>query len=359
MPLPTEDVVGVLADNLRRRGSVLPIPVRRAARWARELDLPRGGPTVLYTGMMYQLVPHIERLVAWERYVDAPAVAKHLGPARLKRVTGLARRANRHINGLGLIGLLPVGKGEHDRVPANVALLLRQAGVSFGYLYEDDLYAGTLAWDLGAREAVTEHARKVAAIFVKHGVREVITIDPHTTHMLRSVYPELVPGYDVTVRSYLEVLAERGFPSLAGSSAKRERVTVHDSCVYARYEGVVGEPRALLQAAGLNIVEPENSKERTWCCGGPAESLYPEKAAAVAATRVGELSAAAPQCVTMCPICLVNLRKAADGKVRFRDISDYLVEALGTSNGPAGAGGRGLGQAVTSPRAEMVTSSPR
>ena len=57
MPLPTRDVVGILADNLRLRGSVLPIPARRATRWARELDLPRGGETVLYTGMMYQLVP--------------------------------------------------------------------------------------------------------------------------------------------------------------------------------------------------------------------------------------------------------------------------------------------------------------
>ncbi len=28
----------------------------------------------------------------------------------------------------------------------------------------------------------------------------------------------------------------------------------------------------------------------------------------------------------MCPICLVNLRKSADG-MRFRDISEYLVEA--------------------------------
>jgi hypothetical protein len=28
----------------------------------------------------------------------------------------------------------------------------------------------------------------------------------------------------------------------------------------------------------------------------------------------------------MCPICLVNLRKAADGTLRVRDISQYLRE---------------------------------
>ncbi len=28
----------------------------------------------------------------------------------------------------------------------------------------------------------------------------------------------------------------------------------------------------------------------------------------------------------MCPICLVNLRKAANGTLRVRDISEYLRE---------------------------------
>ncbi len=40
----------------------------------------------------------------------------------------------------------------------------------------------------------------------------------------------------------------------------------------------------------------------------------------------------------MCPICLVNLPKAGDG-MRFRDISDYLVEA---STRPPGARGAGV-----------------
>jgi len=310
MALPTRDVIGILVDNLRLRGSVLPIPARRATRWARELDLPRGGETVLYTGLMYQLIPYIERLVNLEQ---------RLGDSPLARFSGLARRANRFVNGAGLVARPPAGeRAEYDRVPANVARLLRQAGVEFGYLYEDDLYSGALAHDLGADEAVAAHARRVAGLFRKHGVKEVITIDPHTTTMLRSVYPKCVDGYDVRVRSYLEVLAERGLPVRTALSGK---VVLHDSCVYARYEDVVGEPRELLAAAGLAVGEPENAGKLTWCCGGPAEALYPAKAAAVAAKRVEQLREVAPDCVTMCPICLVNLRKSAHGTMRFRDIS--------------------------------------
>ena len=319
MALATRDVVGILADNLRKRGSVLPISARRATHWARELNLPRGGETVLYTGMMYQLIPYIERLVSLEQ---------RLGDSPLARFSGLARRANRLVNGIALVARPPADeRAEYDRVPANVARLLQQAGVSFGYLYEDDLYAGALTYDLGADEVVAAHARRVAGIFREHGVREVITIDPHTTTMLRSVYPELLGGFDVRVRSYLEVLAERDLRlgALAGE------VVVHDSCVYARYENVIEEPRQLLAAAGLTVREPANARTLTWCCGGPAESLYPAKAETVAAKRVEQLREVAPDCVTMCPICLVNLRKAANGTVRFRDISEYLVEAVSSS----------------------------
>jgi hypothetical protein len=57
MSLPIEPVVGLLADNLRKRRSVMPLTSRRATRWAARLDLPMEGETVLYTGLMYQIIP--------------------------------------------------------------------------------------------------------------------------------------------------------------------------------------------------------------------------------------------------------------------------------------------------------------
>ena len=201
MPLPTGFILGLLADNMRLRRSVLPIPTRRATAWAHGLDLRRGGPTVLYTGQMYQLIPYIERLVEAER---------RLADTPLARMTGLGRRVNRIVNISAFLARPGAPeRATYDQVPIDVAGLLAAAGVEFGYLYGDDLYSGALAYDLGLDDAVAVQARRVAAVFAKHGVREVITIDPHTTHMLRSVYPELLDKFDVRVRTYLEVLAER------------------------------------------------------------------------------------------------------------------------------------------------------
>jgi len=333
MPLPTGEVIGILADNLRIRGSVLPISKRRVTRWARGLDLPHGGETVLYTGMMYQLIPYIEGLVKAE---------KRLGDSPLAKLTWLGRKINRVVN-ISAFMARPSAKlrAVYNEVPVNVALLLKEAGIEFGYLYKDDLYSGALAHDLGADEVVADHARNVYEVLRRRGVRRIITIDPHTTNMLRSVYPKLIPGYDIEVKSYLEVLAERELVPRTNLSGE---VVIHDPCVFARYEGVIEEPRRLLAATGLTLREPEKSGRMTWCCGGPVESLYPEKAEANARRRVEQLQEAAreadgvpgreagrgvaPEVATMCPMCFVNLTGAAPENVAFHDASHYLRRAF-------------------------------
>jgi Fe-S oxidoreductase len=317
MPLPTGDVIGILADNLRLRRSVLPISKRNATRWARGLDLPRGGDTVLYTGMMYQLIPYIEGLVK---------VEKRLGGSWLARFTGLGRKINRIINVSAFMARPSAQlRDEYNRVPIEVAGLLKKAGVGFGYLYEDDLYTGALAHDLGADEAVAAHARRVYAVLKRHGVKSVITIDPHTTNMLRSVYAKLIPGYDIEVKTYLEVLGTR---ELALARGLQRELVLHDPCVFARYENVVKEPRELLVRAGATVHDPEKSGRMTWCCGGPVEALYPEKAEDNARKRVEQLSEAGSEVVTMCPMCLINLSNAASDGVKFQDISHYLHRAF-------------------------------
>ena len=47
-------------------------------------------------------------------------------------------------------------------------------------------------------------------------------------------------------------------------------VAIHDSCVYARYEGVIDEPRRLLASTGLSVAEPKDAGSRTCAGGGPA-----------------------------------------------------------------------------------------
>ncbi|MHB8666854.1 MAG: heterodisulfide reductase-related iron-sulfur binding cluster [Burkholderiales bacterium] len=171
-------------------------------------------------------------------------------------------------------------------------------------------------------EVFGNHARRVAARLKQQGVRHLITVDPHTTDMLHQVYPRFVRDFDIEVQSYLEVLAQ-AHPKAA--EPVNGEVVVHDSCVYARYEKMVDQPRELLRAAGLAVRDPELSGKSTHCCNGPLESLFPAEAHRISGIRVDQLESEGKNVVTMCPICRVNLTKAAGNRLVINDIANTLA----------------------------------
>jgi hypothetical protein len=317
--IPRKHIIGILADNLRLRGSVMPLSGRRLTAWARGLNLPRGGETVLYTGHMYQMMPALASLEA------GLALAEK---TYLTRFMGLGRWVNRLLN-LSAFMTWPSGREQrvYDSRLAAITKLLLQNKVSFGYLYEKELYTGALLHDLGVESDFRAHVLKVWNLLQSQGVKRVITVDPHTTEMLREVYPRYCPGYALEVKNYLEVLAESGEQrreTVAGVVGRA--VALHDSCLYARVLNMVDPPRKLLDQAHYREAAHDNSRTATYCCGGPLESLFPRKAETVAKTRIEQLLQTGCNSVAaMCPICLHNLRKAAVGKgVEVRDLSEVL-----------------------------------
>jgi Fe-S oxidoreductase len=319
MKLPKEHILRFLAQNLAIRGTVLPIPYWRTTAWAKGLGLKRGGKRVIYTGHMYQLIPYVKATAKRNALLDTPVA---------EAGAILARLINPFVSIGSLMALGAVNRADlvrYNRYLKNIALLLMKSGLEFGYLYEKEEYAGALAWDLGLDRVFSSHARRLAAKLQELGVKEVITVDPHTTDILKNVYPKVVDGFDLTVRSFMEVLEEGG---LRPRFVLDRRVALHDSCVYSRYLSAVDQPRRLLQAVGVEVAEPELSGRNTHCCGGPIESLFPEKAHEIAKARAEQLFSLSDQCVTMCPICHLNIDGAKGAETRsVTDISTYLYQA--------------------------------
>lgn len=318
MTLPTRHILGILKDNLDRRGSILPLTRPRAVGWADGLGIPRGGATVLYTGLMYQLMPS---MIALEK------VLSRLEESSLNHLFGIGRTFNRVLDMSHFTPLLVRREDQEsfDGILRTIVFLLRNANVDFGYLYDEELYAGALAHDEGLCAAFEKQALRVRDLFRSHGVRRVITVDPHTTNILRSVYPKVLGEDPLEVKSYLEILAEDPRKPVRPLDSS---VAIHDSCVYARQEELIQEPRELMRAAGMEPVEPENAGKMTFCCGGPIESLFPSKARSVADRRMEQLATVSRTTVTTCPICLVNLSKAGRARgVSVEDISVPLARA--------------------------------
>ncbi|MEZ0248973.1 MAG: (Fe-S)-binding protein [Thermoproteus sp.] len=295
---------GLILDNLRRNGMPLPIDRAICSGWAS--GLAEGGKRVLYTSCMYQLAPLIARAVDLLQKVGASsgglrarlaaAGAKLFGGLVLKPSDEEARRA--------------------ENILKNIAAMLAKTGVQFGVL-KDEPYSGALLYELGFEDDFASYAREVYRYFKERGVEEVITVDPHTHYTLERLYPKYVDGFDLKVVSYMDLIRP--------SKAVVNRVVIHDSCLYARFLDRYDTYRRLLDSVGVAHVEDPyvTGKAYSGCCGGPVESVRPDVAGEVAKIRVRQLSRLSDVVVTVCPICYVNLSRAASG-LKIYDLAEVI-----------------------------------
>jgi Fe-S oxidoreductase len=119
--------------------------------------------------------------------------------------------------------------------------------------------------------------------------------------------------YGIKSRHIFEVLAER----LAGAGLDKKMdlvATYHDPCHMARGAGVHREPRDILAAMGVEILEMEQSRDLTRCCGGGGGILIsdPSLSDGLAKSRLAQaVATGAKTILTSCPTCESTLKKAA------------------------------------------------
>ncbi len=318
--LEARDVAELIKKNMVEYGLPLPVDREKVFGLVRSLGLPSRGEYFFYTGGLYQLAPYIRSMVVQLEKLEKSAV---VGIA-----FKLAKKAMRIVD-LTKIAVKPDKNLEKYiyEVLKSISDLLRAAGVSVYYDPEADEYSGALLYDLGLVRSAKSHGEKIMRKLSERGVTKIITIDPHTTHMIRTVYRDLLGETGIEVRTYIEVLAEN-IDRLNFISAEPISVVIHDPCIYARFEDVIEQPRRLLEAAGYKVLEPKRSRQLTYCCGGPIESLAPDLSKRIAENRVNELSSYAKLVVTLCPICFLNLSAVSKPGVRVEDISILLARRL-------------------------------
>jgi Fe-S oxidoreductase len=313
-----------IRGNVERTGDPLGMKTVYWNKWADALDLPREGETVLFTARMYQMLPYVVQ--ATEMAASARPLVPMLSVGAIAKIAEIASAV-----AADPVLRLRARRAREIRDRSEAALRgmissLAAAGVHPAYLSEKEPYSGVLLYDLGMEEAVAPLARSVYRTLKSAGAETVVTVDPHTTFMLRKVYPQYVPGFDLDVRHYLEVLADSDFgvrKPEAGSIP--EKVVLHDSCVMSRELESVEPVRKVLKRAGIEVLEPENSGKDTACCGGPVEYAYQDLSRSISTIRARELAGVCRDVVVTCPICLVNLMKHEKTLgIRVWDVGEIL-----------------------------------
>jgi Fe-S oxidoreductase len=159
---------------------------------------------------------------------------------------------------------------------------------------------------------------------------EILTLCPTCTVTLREKYGLKVKHAIVAVAERIDQLEPRQLELKA---------TYHDPCHLGRMLGIFDEPRAILRALGVELVEMEHNRFFSTCCGGGGgvADTDPGLALEVAKNRVRDaLAVGVENMVTVCPTCEPTLLRGAsrlanetDVFVDVRGLWDLLDEALG------------------------------
>ena len=188
--------------------------------------------------------------------------------------------------------------------------ILEARGVRFGVLSKERC-TGDPAKRTGNEYVFQELASGNISDLRAAAPKTILTSCPHCVKTIGSDYRRL--GYEVDV-VHSAVFVEELTRGVTGDTA-RESVTFHDPCYLGRYQGVVDEPRALLERFGADIAEPIRNRENPYCCGAGGGLMFADKEEApgsrisdVRLKHLGDTGAATV--VTACPFCSIMLKGA-------------------------------------------------
>ena len=296
-----------MADNITTKHNILGASKGSRAKWAEGLNLPRKGETIFFAGCGYQFTSGLESLMSLIRGMDKSAIGAEL-PMSL---AGFQKKLG--IDFAGMYRKVAVRGKDSDGQPLRDAVkVLRNLGVEFGYLADDEPCCGGLLYYIGLQSEFAKNAQETYKKLKALGVKRIISIVPSCTYTIRTLIPNCVEGYDLEVKQFLEVVLE-GVQSRELRFPRQVKVTYHDPCQLARCLGLIEEPRQILRAIkGIELVEPEWTK-REWatCCGGGGgfEAVFPELSQILAVNRTRELvETGAEIIVTHCPGCIMQLK---------------------------------------------------
>ena len=222
-----------------------------------------------------------------------------------------------------------------QRIGRAFARLLARGGDDIGTLGKAEVDSGNEVRRIG-EEGLFEVLREAnTEALAEHGHDYVVTTDPHAFNALKNDYAVERPVLH-HAQALDRLLADGHLPLHALGDGKT--YTFHDPCYLGRHNGEYDAPRRVLAAIpGLETVEMERSRNKSFCCGGGSLYLFHE---GEAEQRMGEVrlgmaaDAGADVVVTACPFCLINLEDAlkTTGRAGQMEVIDLveLVERAAT-----------------------------
>jgi glycolate oxidase len=197
-------------------------------------------------------------------------------------------------------------------------------------LVSDEVCCSYIVGAVGFEAEYEQAQDRFRQVYGPHLDGEILTVCPTCTATLRDEYHLQAKHALVSVA---EKLQEMDLQPL------NRRVTYHDPCHLGRMLGITEEPRQILRALGIEVVEMEHHGIFSTCCGGGGGVLDVDRnlAIEVSKNRIRDaVAVGVDTIVTACPTCQPTLLRGAgrlanelDMFVDVLDLWQLLDDALG------------------------------
>jgi Fe-S oxidoreductase len=240
---------------------------------------------------------------------------------------------------LFFVGCAGAFDDRQKKVSRAIVRILREAGVSFAILGEEETCNGEAARRLGNEYLFQLQAQANVDLLNGHGVNKILVQCPHCLNTIKNEFPQLGGRYEVVHHAELiaRLVAEKRLSP--GRAEGLGEVTFHDPCYLARWNGVVDAPREALRSVGVAPREMPRNGRQGFCCGAGGGRFWLEERLGTRVNRgraeeaAATLGAAGGVVATGCPFCLTMMKDGVadvgrEESVRVMDVAEIVAAGL-------------------------------
>jgi len=222
------------------------------------------------------------------------------------------------------------------KITKSFVKILNKAKINFGVLGVEESSTGDAAKRAGNEFLFQMQALSNIEVMNAYNITRIVTTCPHSYNTLKNEYKGLGGIYKVQHHSEFiaELILQKKINISSNFSGKK--VTFHDPCYLGRANNIYDHPRDVISSLGIEVIEMERSKRKSFCCGAGGAQMFKESESGskeININRTEEALLLKPDIIaTACPFCKTmmtdGVRSVDEGSAEVMDIAELIAENI-------------------------------